>query len=381
MLKAIAIFDSSGSGGVTTLNGETGAVTLTGSGGIAISTPSGSVINIDGSATQTPWTQNINGMQFHLFNALIYDAQATPLQSINPGQRRLFRNNGSSAAIDYSGNKNTAASISFLGSEIVLSQVIIGEIDQEASIDANNRNLCDGNGNTVVDWDDTGLYLADSTGSAAIEWGNRLLLDATLLNSLDWNNRQSFYQDGSTVSIDWGNSELMDSAGITSVDWQNRIFNNSSGIKIFNLTSTGMALNKPITQYNAINTVSNGVPAEYAQVNLTTQTAAIAATTAYTVPGTALGMYRISWEADITTAGTVSSTLGPFQITFVSPTGAVTKTTVASATSVANTTGTTLSGVYIVWAASSSAIQYTMGYAASAANSMAYELHIVVEKL
>ena len=99
-----------------------------------------------------------------------------------------------------------------------------------------------------------------------------------------------------------------------------------------------------VSIYNNVGTSSNGVPAEYASIDLTAQAAAITATTLYAVPGAGVGMYRISWSADITTADAVSSTLGGangFQVLYTSPTDSVVKTTVAQSdrTSAANTTG------------------------------------------
>jgi hypothetical protein len=139
-----------------------------------------------------------------------------------------------------------------------------------------------------------------------------------------------------------------------------------------------------ITEYNGINTVSKGVPAEYAVSDLTAQTAAITATTIYAVPASGVGMYRVSWSAAITTAGTTSSLGGTngFQVLYTSPTDSVVKTTVADTedTSSANTTGTAVGGSKIVYAKASTNIQYTFDYS-STGTAMAYELHIKVEAL
>lgn len=149
---------------------------------------------------------------------------------------------------------------------------------------------------------------------------------------------------------------------------------------------TGVTVN----QYKGITTVSNGVPAEYATVDLTAQTAAIAATTLYAVPAAGAGMYRISWVATVTTAGSVSSVLGGtngFQILYTDKDDSVVKTmpgTVVAGvdTNSTNSTSTgTISGCFVVSAKASTNIQYQMDYTSNAANSMAYNLHIKLEAL
>jgi hypothetical protein len=137
-----------------------------------------------------------------------------------------------------------------------------------------------------------------------------------------------------------------------------------------------------IGTYNGISTVSNGVPSELATSDLTVQSAAISATTLYTT--TATGMYRVSWSATITTAGTTSVLGGTngFQVIYTSPTDSVVKTTVAgnSVTSSANTTGTAVGGCEVVYAKTGTNIQFTYGYTSSG-TAMVYELHIKVEAL
>lgn len=139
-----------------------------------------------------------------------------------------------------------------------------------------------------------------------------------------------------------------------------------------------------VDTYNGIATVSQGMPAEYATVDLTAQSAAISATTIYAVPAGGTGMYRISWNADITTAGT-SSVLGGaggYQVLYTSPTDSVVKTTVSgnSVTSAANTTGTAVSGVIIVYAKASTNIQHQFGYT-STGTTMVYQLHAKIEAM
>jgi hypothetical protein len=145
------------------------------------------------------------------------------------------------------------------------------------------------------------------------------------------------------------------------------------------LTNTGV-----VATYKNIATVSNGIPSEIATVDLTAQSAAIAATTLYAVPAAGVGMYRIAWVAKVTTAATSSSTLGGtngFQITYTDSTDSVVVTTAASVVSTLNTTQAVISGEIIVFAKASTNIQYSIGYTSSGATAMVYNLHVKCEAL
>lgn len=145
----------------------------------------------------------------------------------------------------------------------------------------------------------------------------------------------------------------------------------------FAINSAGVA-----TKYAATTLVSQGIPSEIVTVDLTAQTAAITATTLISAPAT--GMYRVSWSATITTAGTTSILGGTngFQVVYTSPTDSVVKTTVPglSVTSAANTTGTAVGGSIIVYAKTGTNIQYQYDYTSSG-TAMTYELHIKLERL
>lgn len=150
--------------------------------------------------------------------------------------------------------------------------------------------------------------------------------------------------------------------------------------------NTGILTAGKFTQYNSIATISNGVPSELATVDLTAQSAAIGATTIYAVPASGVGMYRVSWVADITTAATTSSVLGGaagFQVRFTSPTDSVVKTDSPTNinSSATNTTGTSVSGVEVVYCKASTNLQYLFGYTSVGVTAMVYELHIKVEAL
>lgn len=62
-----------------------------------------------------------------------------------------------------------------------------------------------------------------------------------------------------------------------------------------------------ITQYNGVATVAAGIPAEYAQINSTAQTASIASATLYAVPSSGAGFYVAIVDTICTTAGTAGT--------------------------------------------------------------------------
>ncbi len=76
----------------------------------------------------------------------------------------------------------------------------------------------------------------------------------------------------------------------------------TGGTSEFAISNTGI-----VKQYGAIATVANGVPSEYATLNLTAQAASIGSTTLYAVPASGAGMYRISYYLDVSTAGTAGT--------------------------------------------------------------------------
>jgi hypothetical protein len=151
----------------------------------------------------------------------------------------------------------------------------------------------------------------------------------------------------------------------------------TGGTSQFAITNKGI-----VSQYAAVATVSQGIPSEIVTTDLTAQTAAIGATTLISAPRT--GMYRISWSATITTAGTTSVLGGTngFQIIYTSPTDSVAKTTVpgASITSAANTTGTAVGGAEVIYAKSATNIQFSYDYT-STGTAMTYELHLKLEAM
>ena len=117
------------------------------------------------------------------------------------------------------------------------------------------------------------------------------------------------------------------------------------------------------------------------------QNAAISATTFYTVPANMAGLYRIDWEAKVTTvastgAGTSTLTGSTGVVfTYTDKDDATNPSTVGVAGSSGNLTTTMLSGAAVINAAAASVVQYACGYASNTAAQMAYSLHIRMKYL
>jgi hypothetical protein len=167
-------------------------------------------------------------------------------------------------------------------------------------------------------------------------------------------------------------------------------FNGTLGLNIGASYSTAADPGIFINNYLGNSTVGAGMPAIYAKSNLTTQAAAIAATTIYAVPNTANrtrpGMYRVAYCAAITQAATTSCTLGGangFQVIYTDINDSVVKTSnpTTPVISSVNATGTTISGDVYAYAKLGTNIQYSFGYTSSGATAMQYDLNVYVEFL
>lgn len=135
-----------------------------------------------------------------------------------------------------------------------------------------------------------------------------------------------------------------------------------------------------------------GPPFVVAKSLLTAQSAAIAATTVYSIPSGAAGFYRINFVATITTAasgganGPSSALGGPqgFQAKYTNALGdTVVKTSNPNLpeNTTANTTGSSISGSLIVYAGASTNLQYLFGYSSVGTTAMLFDLAINVEYL
>jgi len=152
------------------------------------------------------------------------------------------------------------------------------------------------------------------------------------------------------------------------------------------------AAGKLATRYNGVALVSNGLPVEYAKIDLTAQAANVGPSTLYAVPASGVGMYRISSYIVMTTAASVNSTLPTVQLVYTDNDSGVSITMDATPISgtaglgqtgalTANTVGTSASGVIAVNVKASTTIQYqTVNYSSTAAG-MQYAVHIKLEAL
>jgi hypothetical protein len=132
------------------------------------------------------------------------------------------------------------------------------------------------------------------------------------------------------------------------------------------------------------------VPVRAAAADYTSQTAAIAITTLYTLGASEQGQFVLYWDAKVTTAAATSSTLGALTVTYTDPDGVV-QTITAPATSSAgvietsdsgNLTTTVMVGMPLALNAKNSTnIQYAFAYASNPANAMAYNLHLRLVRL
>lgn len=153
-----------------------------------------------------------------------------------------------------------------------------------------------------------------------------------------------------------------------------------------------------VDTYNGVTLAGKGVPHIVASVDSTGNTANIALNALYAVP--ADGFYRVSAYVIITTVGTVTSTLPQVNVTWtdgdnavgqsivltggvgVTPTPPPGYASAATQSALANTTSTLRGGDFVCYVNGGTNIQYsTSGYAANAANSMVYSVHIRVEAL
>jgi hypothetical protein len=189
-------------------------------------------------------------------------------------------------------------------------------------------------------------------------------------------------QNAASVTVTTNTALQIDdpTLGGAATNYAIKVDGGKSSFKAIDLTS--------ITAFNGINTVGNGVPVEYAAINLTGQTAGIGTTTLYAVPASGAGLYRVTFYAKITTAGTGSVHIlggtNGFQVRWTDRTDSVVVTaplvdTFGSVLS-ANTTSTVESGSVVVDCKASTNLQYSYDYISSG-NTMAYKLSAKVEYL
>lgn len=226
------------------------------------------------------------------------------------------------------------------------------------------KTLTSGNSNTVLGY---GSGTTITTGSNNIIIGD---VQETHFTNYGLNIGGTIYGDLQNDKISIGNSDPSISS----------MFNVGTSDQ-FQVSSTGI-----IPKYRNINTVNNGVAAEYAKVDLTNQSTSINATTLYSVPADGSGMYRINYQLRVTTAAGSAAALN-FKIEYTDKDDNQVITIppsnidfINSTTSNSITTGI-ISGSLVVNAKESTDIKYKTNYATSGTPSMQYTVHVVLEAL
>lgn len=271
-----------------------------------------------------------------------------------------------------------------LGSEAI--SILNRQIFSSSNVvvaDFNNQAFYDQTGELSIAFDSRTVN--DAGGQVSIDYQNRILEDNGGDASNDYQNRTLVFQDGG-IAVDYQGGVLGDENDIQSLNWTGRQMRNATGQVIFDYSQSagGIYLPNGIAQFNGIATVASGMPALYAQSNLTAQAAAITATTLIT-PTTA-AMYRVCFVSTITRAATASSILGGtngFQIQYTDADDSVVKKSIARSilTSTANTTGTSLGDCFMANVKASTALQYLFDYSSTGTTTMQYNLHIRAEAI
>lgn len=153
---------------------------------------------------------------------------------------------------------------------------------------------------------------------------------------------------------------------------------------IGNSSEFQVSSNGKVVKYDNTSTVNGGIPSEIHEEHGIGKTAA-SGTLTLLASAPADGYYRVNWMATITTAGTGSSTLGPFTVTFTNPSDGVNKTWPSAntnninGTTVNNTTSGIISGCMTVYAKSGTPITCSFNY--TSATGMTYDYYVLLEKL
>jgi len=131
------------------------------------------------------------------------------------------------------------------------------------------------------------------------------------------------------------------------------------------------------------------------RIDAVTQSAAIGTTPILTCPASpATGTnYLFSWNAQVTTAATVSSTMGPLQLTYTTPNGGTftavsisygvgpSVSALVTAANTGNSSTTPSQGLpFLLNCQAGSTISYAMGYTSSGGTAMVYDLHIRLQQ-
>ena len=120
------------------------------------------------------------------------------------------------------------------------------DINQNISIDWDQRLLIDGNAQTTVDWNYK--YLMNG-GNVTIDWNNHYIYDSSNVYSIDWENRKLINNLGA-IQLDWDNNILYDNIGNVVLNWAKGVITNTHNITT---PATADTVNLVVNQRNLIN--------------------------------------------------------------------------------------------------------------------------------
>lgn len=117
--------------------------------------------------------------------------------------------------------------------------------------------LGSGPGPNLIEANNSGVAIYDTTGADSINPESRLLYDSSSIGSIDWQNRQLIKSDGTTVTVDWEN-------GLFSGSFSGSFQGNGSGLT--NVTAASVA--NSLSQGTGITAFSyNGSSAQTVEVS------------------------------------------------------------------------------------------------------------------
>lgn len=93
----------------------------------------------------------------------------------------------------------------FSGSAVITGSLIINNGTNNV-VDTSNYQLINSSNEQTIDWNTKILKEGNTT---SIDWSSRLLQDSSEVQSIDWENRILYANDGTTSHIDWSNSSYM----------------------------------------------------------------------------------------------------------------------------------------------------------------------------
>ena len=217
-----------------------------------------------------------------------------------------------------------------------------------------------------------GFTFAPTATSSAVAIGLRVAPTINVGAGVSWTGSATMLLVNPTITATGSGAPT-----INLMDLQN------GGVSEFRVTTAGI-----LSAYGGFATTKGGVPSVLATSFLTAQTSAVSNhALVSSASAFAKGMWRISFVATQTTAGSAGTVLGGttgFTITFTNANGdTVSKTTALSApaTGVGTSTSDTISGDFYGYAGASTNITYSFGYTAGSVTGGAFDIAVYAEYL